>query len=46
MTLQKKINEFSLEKLVSKTYKLDEINDAIKSTANGEGMKYMISPKL
>ena len=42
----KKINEFSLEKLVSKTYKLDEINDAIKSTANGEGMKYMISPKL
>jgi len=42
----KKINEFSLEKLVSKTYKLDEINDAINSTANGEGMKYMISPKL
>tara|TARA_B100000700_G_scaffold228869_1_gene252925 strand:- start:16091 stop:17092 length:1002 start_codon:yes stop_codon:yes gene_type:complete len=42
----KKINEFALEKLVSKTYKLDEINDAIRSTAMGEGMKYMISPKL
>jgi len=39
-----KINEFNLKKLVSKTYKLEEINEAIESTANGEGMKYMISP--
>ena len=39
-----KINEFNLEKLVSKTYKLEEINEAIESTSNGEGMKYMIAP--
>ena len=39
-----KINEFNLEKLVTKTYKLEEINEAIESTAKGEGMKYMIAP--
>lgn len=39
-----KINDFNLEKLVSKTYKLEEINEAIESTTNGEGMKYMIAP--
>jgi L-iditol 2-dehydrogenase len=39
-----KIKNFKLDKLISKTYKLDEINKAIQSTADGEGIKYMISP--
>ena len=39
-----KINQFNLEKLVTKIYKLEEINEAIESTYEGGGMKYMIAP--
>jgi Zn-dependent alcohol dehydrogenase len=38
------VTSFGLEKLVTRTFNLDEINKAIDLTAEGNGMKYMISP--
>ena len=39
-----RISNFGLDKLVSKIFSLDEINEALVATSKGEGMKYMISP--
>ena len=39
-----RIFNFGLDKLVSKIFSLDEINEALVATSKGEGMKYMISP--
>ncbi|MDG2101952.1 MAG: alcohol dehydrogenase catalytic domain-containing protein [Dehalococcoidia bacterium] len=43
-SVPKRIEKFGLDKLVTKTFKLEEINKAIELTAKGSGMKYMISP--
>jgi len=43
-SVPKIIESFGLEKLVTRTFNLDEINKAIDLTAEGNGMKYMISP--
>jgi threonine dehydrogenase-like Zn-dependent dehydrogenase len=41
-----RISNFGLDKLVSKIFSLNQINEALIATSKGEGMKYMISPNL
>ena len=43
-SVPERIENLGLEKLVTKTFNLEEINKAIDLTAEGHGMKYMISP--
>lgn len=43
-SVPERIENLGLEKLVTKTFNLEEINKAINLTAEGHGMKYMISP--